>query len=609
MKIPASFIEEIKSRLRVSELVARSVNLRRHGHEFMGLCPFHKEKTPSFTVNDEKGFFHCFGCGAHGDIISFIMQNESLGYMESLERAASLAGLAMPQFSREEIAREAKVESQQQIIEAVCAWFEAQLELPEGRIGRDYIASRGLSGDTVTRFRIGYAPDNRDSLTRAMREKNISEAQLIEAGVLISVDNKTPYARFRRRLIFPIRDRKSRVVAFGGRILPGEPNDKAPKYLNSPETALFHKGRMFYNYDLARKAAIDAGKLIVCEGYMDVIALAQAGYPQAVAPLGTAITAEQLQLAWQTVDEPTLCLDGDTAGGRAMLRAAHLALPLLNPGKSLRFARLPQGDDPDSMLRRGEAQRFEEALTMAQPLAQIIWRDVVKTTADTPEMKAAQEEALMRQAEQIKHPTVKQYYRGYFREQLWAQKQQNTRKNTGKHTHDKNNAGIELHVSAPETRHLSELFLALALRDPSLLADGSAEEWFLQLQVEPALKPLYTSMMQIILQEPSVSSQALLHALAEEHHAACEQVLGNAAKQGLKQTQDTVQTQLLVRHWWPFLLNKYALLQIMSECSEAEAALATEMHAENEQRLHHLKSQKQTLEREIARFYFEDPFE
>lgn len=609
MKIPASFIEEIKSRLRVSEIVARGVTLRRNGREFTGLCPFHKEKTPSFTVSDEKGFYHCFGCGAHGDIISFIMQNESLSYRESLERAASLAGLAMPQFSREDIERVAEAEGQQQVIEAACAWFEAELELPQGRIAREYLSARGLSAETITRFRIGYAPDNKESIIHALREKGISEKQLIDAGLLITLEDKSPYARFRRRLMFPIRDRKSRVVAFGGRILPGEPNDNAPKYLNSPETSLFHKGRMLYNYDLARKPAIDSATLIICEGYMDVIALSQAGYHHAVAPLGTAITPEQLQLAWQTVDAPTLCLDGDKAGNRAMLKAAYLALPLLNPGKTLQFMRLPQGDDPDSMLRRGETARFNEAIQMAQPLAQIVWRDTVRTPASTPETKAAQEEALMRHADSIKHPTVRQYYRSYFKEQLWAHKQTIIAK--ARHSHPKDNlkAGVDLQVSAPEIRDLSELFLALALHDPQLLADGSAEEWFLTLEVEPSIKPFYTSLMQIILQEPDITSNALIHALSEEHETQCQRILHNASRQGLKLNSDTLHIQMQVKQWWPFLLNKYSLLQVSQECQNAEAALASDITPENEQRLHHLKTQKQALEREIARFYFDDPIE
>ena len=374
-------------------------------------------------------------------------------------------------------------------------------------------------------------------LAQAMQARGITPAQLVEAGLLIKVEERAPYARFRRRLIFPIRDRKSRVVAFGGRILPGEPNQEAPKYLNSPETPLFHKGRMLYNYDIARKAGMDARQLIVCEGYMDVIALGQAGYAQAVAPLGTAITPEQLQLAWQTVDEPVLCLDGDTAGERAMLRAANLAMPLLVPGKSLRFARLPQGDDPDSMLRRGEHARFEEALVQALPLAEVMWRDVARVPAATPEMKAAQEQKLTQLAQQIKHPTVQQYYKNYFKEQLWNRRLK------------KEKAASLLPVANPEVRHVTALFLALVIRLPQLMQDGSAEERLLHLEVDEALKPLYQSLITILLQEPEVSSEDLIASLREEHRTALEGVLATAAKQGLKEGLDHTELSMTVQHW------------------------------------------------------------
>lgn len=596
MKIPQSFIEELKARIRVSEVVGRRVTLRRAGREFMGLCPFHKEKSPSFTVNDEKGFYHCFGCGAHGDVIGFLKDTESLSYPEAVERAAGMAGLSMPTFSRAELEREQRAEGQQQVVEAVCSWFEAQLEGMEGEIARRYLAERGITRETVERFRIGYAPENRDALTQAMQARGITPAQLIEAGVLIQVEGRAPYARFRRRLMFAIRDRKSRVVAFGGRVLPGEPNAEAPKYLNSPETPLFHKGRMLYNYDIARRAGMDAGRLIVCEGYMDVIALAQGGYAHAVAPLGTAITPEQLQLGWQTVDEPVLCLDGDAAGERAMLRAAHLALPVLAPGKSLRFARLPQGDDPDSMIRRGEQARFEEALVQAVPLADVVWRDVVRAPAGTPEAKAAQEQKLMQLAEQIKHPVVKQYYKSYFKELLWQRKK----------AKDALGAGL-LPVANPEVKHVTALFLALIIRLPQLVHDGSAEERLLHLEVEDRLKPMYQSLIMILLQEPDVSSDDLIAALKEEHAKALADVLAVAAKQGLKEGLDHTELSMTVQHWWPFVLTKMELYYVWADIRVAEAELAEAMTEEHFVRLNALKARKDALEREVGRFYNQDP--
>lgn len=596
MKIPQSFIEELKARLRVSEVVGQKVALRRAGREFIGLCPFHKEKSPSFSVNDEKGFFHCFGCGAHGDAIGFLKDSEGLSYPEAVERAAGLAGLAMPRFSREEIEREAKHESQQQVVEAVAAWFEAQLESGEGRLAREYLAQRGITPETVAKFRLGYAPENRDALLQAMRARGITEAQLIENGVLIQVEGRQPYARFRRRLMFPIRDRKSRVVAFGGRILPGEPNADAPKYLNSPETPLFHKGRMLYNHDQARRTALEAKRLIIAEGYMDVIALSQHGYGYAVAPLGTAVTAEQLQLAWSAADEPLMCLDADAAGARAMLRAANLAMPLLMPGKSLRFVRLPPGDDPDSLLKRGEARRFEDALLMATPLAEVMWEEAARQPAGTPEAKAALEHTLMQLAEQIKHPTVKQYYRGFFREKLWQRK-------GSKPTAPLKTATLV----SPQMQGVAALFIALVLRFPALMQDGTAEERFLQLDVDAELQPLYASVMAALLEQPEYDSAALIAALRDEHRDAVEKVLAMAARQGLTETLDHTELSLMVQQWWPFFINKHDLARLQAECQHAEEELAQDMTEENLSRLTHLNAQKQALEREIARHYNEDP--
>jgi DNA primase len=598
MKLPQSFIDELKGRLRTSEVVGRKVQLRRAGREFIGLCPFHKEKSPSFSVNDEKGFYHCFGCGAHGDVISFFKETEALSYREAVERAASLAGMAMPIVSRAESEREERVESLQQVVEAATRWFEAQLEGGEGRLAREYLVQRGIHPETIAKFRIGYAPENRDAMAQALQARGITPAQLIEAGLLIKVDGRAPYARFRRRLMFPIRDRKSRVVAFGGRVLPGEPSADAPKYLNSPETPLFHKGRMLYNLDLARKAALDGKQLIVAEGYMDVIALAQGGFAHAVAPLGTAITPEQLQLCWQMVDAPLLALDGDNAGERAMLRAAHLALPLLVPGKSLSFARLPTGEDPDSLLKKSGRKALEELFTQAFPLAEALLWEALRVSAETPEAKAAREHQLMQLAEQIKEPLVRQHYRSFFREKLWQRK-------SGKPTDLPNIARL----SAPEATDMAALFLALVLRLPSLLSEGNAEERFLALEVGDALKPLYQSMTAILLQEPDISSEALIAALREDHPTDVARILQLAASQGLREGLDHTQTSMLAQHWWPFVVNKQDHLRLLRECALAEAELAENVSDETLTRLTALTTQKQAIEREIARFYNEDPLE
>ena len=329
MAFPPQFLDELRARLPVSEVVGRKVRLLRKGREHSGLCPFHNEKTPSFTVNDEKGFYHCFGCGAHGSVIDFAMETEGLSFPEAVEKLAGQAGLQVPQSSPEERER-AKVRSTlYDVLEQVCDWYEDQLTRPGGRQAYDYLKQRGFTDETIGRFRLGFAPDGRGKLLQAMESRGIERRQLVEAGLIkLPEGGGDPRDYFFNRVMFPITDGRDRVIAFGGRIL----GDGQPKYLNSPETPLFHKGRNLYNYAMAREASKDAGTVIVAEGYTDVIALAQAGLPNAVAPLGTALTEEQIGLLWRIADEPVLCFDGDNAGERAALRAAERAMPILKPG-------------------------------------------------------------------------------------------------------------------------------------------------------------------------------------------------------------------------------------------------------------------------------------
>ena len=287
MAFPPQFLDELRARISVSEVIAPKVRLTRRGRESLGLCPFHSEKTPSFTANDDKGFYHCFGCGAHGDIITFTMETEGLNFPEAVEKLAGLAGLPVPRQSPEERERAKDRATLQQVMEQASAWFENQLAQPGGRQALDYLRSRGFTDDTIGQFRLGYAPDGRGRLGQALEARDITREQLIEAGLVKLPDGGgEPRDYFFNRVIFPIADRRGQVIAFGGRIL----GDGQPKYLNSPETALFHKGRVLYNWARAREAARAAGTVVVVEGYTDVIALAQAGLSNAVAPLGTALT-------------------------------------------------------------------------------------------------------------------------------------------------------------------------------------------------------------------------------------------------------------------------------------------------------------------------------
>ena len=424
MAFPPQFLDELRTRIAVSEVIAPKVRLTRRGRESTGLCPFHNEKTPSFTANDDKGFYHCFGCGAHGDIISFAMETEGLSFPEAVEKLAGIAGLAVPQESPQERERAKDRATLQQVMEQAGAWFENQLAQPGGRDALDYLRGRGFSDATIGQFRLGYAPDGRGRLGQALEARNVTRAQLIEGGLVKQPEGGgEPRDYFFNRVIFPITDRRGQVIAFGGRIL----GDGQPKYLNSPETSLFHKGRVLYNWARAREAARQSSTVIVVEGYTDVIALAQAGLSYAVAPLGTALTEEQMIQLWRMVDEPVLCFDGDNAGQRAAFRAAERALPLLQPGKSLRFVTLPAGEDPDSLVRARGRTGFEDLVTKARPLVDVIWTLEARAgNFATPEQRAALERRLNEHVSQIADRGVQYHYQQRIREHLYALFRRNT---------------------------------------------------------------------------------------------------------------------------------------------------------------------------------------
>jgi DNA primase len=352
MSLPRGFLDELRARVSIVDVVARKVRLTRKGHEYSGLCPFHNEKTPSFTVSAEKGFYHCFGCGAHGDAISFEMRAQGLSFMEAVERLAAQAGMQVPQSSPEEAAQSRRAATVLEALEAACKFYEQRLRLPEGREALAYAQGRALSEETIARFRLGYAPTG-NALKAALVRDGWDESTLAEAGLIgVPDDGRSSYDILRGRLTFPITDKRGRVIAFGGRSL----GDGQPKYLNSPDTPVFHKGHVLYGLAQARAAAFESGRVVVVEGYMDAIAMSQAGLAEVVAPLGTALTEGHLAELWRLADEPILCFDGDAAGQRAARRAAERALPELKPGKSLRFALVVGGKDPDEVLReRGRA--------------------------------------------------------------------------------------------------------------------------------------------------------------------------------------------------------------------------------------------------------------
>jgi len=420
MRFSQEFLDELKARLPVSEVVGRRVKLKKAGREWKGLSPFQQEKTPSFTVNDQKGFYHDFSSGKHGSIFDFVMETEGVPFGEAVERLASMAGMALPQASPEAERREQRRKTLHDIMELAARFFSDTLAARQGAKARGYLADRGLDPTTQLKFRIGYAPGSpgeRFALKEHLGKAGVPVEDMIEAGLLVTGDDvPVPYDRFRDRVMFPITDARGRVIAFGGRALE---KDVPAKYLNSPETPLFHKGDNLYNLASARLAAHNGATPVVVEGYVDVIAMVGAGFDAAVAPLGTALTENQLALLWRMADEPILCFDGDKAGQKAAFRAADLALPHLQAGKSLRFALLPEGQDPDDLARSGGRGALEEVIASARPLAEILWsREIEGGAFATPERRAALERRIGELAQGIRDDVVRKYYRQDFADRL-----------------------------------------------------------------------------------------------------------------------------------------------------------------------------------------------
>lgn len=419
MRFTPRFLDELRDRLRLSDYVGRKVKLVRRGRNHTGLCPFHNEKSPSFSVNEDKGFFHCFGCGEHGNVIDFVMKTEGLSFPEAVEKLAGDAGMELPRRDARDEAREKAQKSLHEIMEMAAAFFEGELRGARGAKARAYLDGRQLSGPIAQRFRLGFSPDTRHSLKDHLAAKGVAVADMVEAGLLVAPDEGgAPYDRFRGRVMFPIADARGRVIAFGGRTL--DPDGK-PKYLNSPETPLFRKSTVLFNLAPARKAVAAGAPLVAVEGYVDVIALAASGFEGAVAPLGTALTEEHLEQMWRMAPEPILCFDGDKAGVKAAQRGIDLALPLLKPGQSLRLALLPGGQDPDDLIRARGAPAMQEVLNAALPLAEMLWRrEVESADLSTPERRAGAEVNLMRLVDSIEDQRVKEHYRTNMRERLRA---------------------------------------------------------------------------------------------------------------------------------------------------------------------------------------------
>ncbi len=431
MTLGSHFLDELRNRVTLSEVIGRRVKVTRAGREYKACCPFHHEKTPSFTVNDDKQFYHCFGCGAHGDVIKFVMEHDNLSFMDAVEMLAAEAGMQVPKQTPQERAQMKEERDLYDLLEDATQYFENCLQEPRNSEALNYLLERGISHETIKAFRIGFAPDDPQVMRKFLTDKGYKDAEMIKAAVLRPGKDKKkePYAFFRDRVMFPVPDRRGRIVAFGGRILPEHmrPPQRSdftpPKYMNSTETALFHKGRMLYGEPTARRAAANGRVLILVEGYMDVIALVQAGIKGALAPMGTAVTEEQIITMWKMIPDfnkvPILCFDGDNAGRKAAGRVCERILPLLEPGKSVRFAFMPDGEDPDSLIRASGVQGFKDVAGGAVSLFDFIWNSYTHGRKfDTPDAKASVKKQLENEIARIAHKDVQEMYRAALRERV-----------------------------------------------------------------------------------------------------------------------------------------------------------------------------------------------
>lgn len=551
MRYPPQFLERLRTTARLSEVVGRRMAITKKGKEFSGLCPFHAEKSPSFTVNDDKGFYHCFGCAAHGDAISFIQNYEKISHFgEAVERLARELGVPLP-----ELSEEGKVEAEAwqktlNALEAAAKFFERQLMSEAGVKARSYLEKRGMSPATIKQFRLGFAPETYGHLKSALLKEGFSENDLLEAGLLAKRDKGETYERFRARLMFPIRSQKGRVVAFGGRLL--EANEHAPKYLNSPETNVFKKREVMFNMDGALPHARNAGQIVVVEGYMDVVSLVQAGFPHVVATLGTAVSTEHLQALWRVVDAPIACLDGDAAGQRAMLRVAELAFPKLTAGKDIRFAVLPAGDDPDSLVQREGKAALEAVLARATPLHEAVFAAYAhRHNLKNPNERAALDQELMKLAATIEDANVKTYYRDYFRQHLREVLQpvfHSHKKEVRKHS------PLNASVASPFTT-LSRYVLKLVLTYPQLLQEGAVETAIERLTCDDAVQEEIKHAILDALHRGEPVNHPQASALLEDVRV----VLPSRVREGTHEALDAL-NQWMHQHDVALLEQEYAVL-------------------------------------------------
>lgn len=540
MSLPPGFLDELRNRVPISQVVGRKVvwDMRKSNQgkgDFWAPCPFHQEKSASFHVDDRKGFYYCFGCHAKGDALSFLRETENMGFMEAVELLAREAGMQMPARDPEAAQKADRRTELARVMDEAVRHYRMQLNTSAGAAARDYLARRKLGIAAQERFEIGFAPGHRQGLYGALRARGIAADLIVDAGLAARPEGGgEPYDRFRDRIIYPIRDQRGRCIALGGRAMAPE----APaKYLNSPETELFDKGRSLYNAGPAREACGKGAPLIVAEGYMDVIALVEAGFGGAVAPLGTAVTEEQLRMMWRIHPEPVIALDGDAAGMRAALRVIDLALPLLEAGQGLRFAVMPAGLDPDDLIRAQGAQAMARVIEAAEPMVNLLWRrETEGRDFDSPERKAALDKTLRSLIGRIKDPSIRTHYGEEIKRLRWelfgtrrpkAAARGGSRDRTGKWTPppapplEATKASL-LAAAAPDVEdHLREaMILAICTAHPVCIATFES-----QLETVALTDPDHDALRHVMLMHAHDAPEAIGKAILAGAGAQLEKVM------------------------------------------------------------------------------------
>jgi DNA primase len=622
MRFSPSFLDEIRDRVPISSVIGARVSWDRKKTnaprgDYWACCPFHGEKSPSFHCEDKKGRYHCFGCGVTGDHFRFLTELDGLSFPEAVERVADMAGVPMPVRDEQEERREQQRASLTDVMEMATAFFQNRLHGSDGAKARAYLRDRGLTPPTQQSFRLGYAPDSRNALKEFLASKGVGKADIEACGLVVfGEDIPVSYDRFRDRIMFPIPDSRGRIIAFGGRAMSP---DVSAKYLNSPETELFHKGNVLYNFARARKAMGKDGTVIAVEGYMDVIALAQAGFENVVAPLGTALTENQMELLWRMNGEPVLCFDGDGAGLKAAWRAADLVLPSIQAGRTARFALLPEGKDPDDLVKADGPDAFRAVLGEARPLADLLWmRETAGGVFDTPERRAELEKTLRELTNRIRDESVRFHYNQEMRDRVqnFFGSQRSRPQRAGERRGQGGNFGVSgggqwsrggaggrssiseslgrsaLLKRGGEVMSVREATIMVALiNHPALIDENFEYVEFLDL-ANSDLRKLHTALL-----------DALAHDLADERNAVVE-AIGRA---GCTDIWERAVGLIKRTRQWPALESaaledaRDAFSQALhlhrsartlhKELKQAEAALATDPTDENYRRLVEIQAQ------------------